>query len=150
MKLQETKKRRSVHSISFKDEDLNIIKLAAQQEGVSFASFLKNATLAYIRESLEYQRLVDSGELKETDKPIAEVISEFKDVIGKTIVSVNENHNERLRRMEWMLEQIVFILLVFNPPLAGSDEQKDAIVKLAKTRTKKVMDGYKEIIKNEG
>jgi len=145
MQTQETKKkRRSVHSISFKDEDLKIIKLAAQQEGVSFASFLKNATLAYIRESLEYQRLVESGELKETDKPIAEVIGDFKDAIGKTMVSVNENNNRKLKRLEWMVEQIIYILLVFNPPLAGSEEQKDAMLKLANKRTKNVLDDYKE------
>ncbi len=138
------KKRRTVHSISFKDDDLKIIKLAAQQEGVSFASFLKNATLAYIRESLEYQRLVESGELKETDKPIAEVINDFKDVIGKTMVSVNENDGRKLKRIEWMMEQIIFILLVFNPPLGGSEEQKDAILKLANKRTKNILDDYKE------
>ena len=138
------KKRRSVHSISFKDDDLKIIKLAAQQEGVSFASFLKNATLAYIRESLEYQRLVESGELKETDKPIAEVINDFKDAIGKTMVSINENNSRKLKRLEWMVEQIIFILLVFNPPLGGSEEEKDAILKLANRRTKKILDDYKE------
>ncbi len=138
------KKRRSVHSISFKDDDLKIIKLAAQQEGVSFASFLKNATLAYIRESLEYQRLVESGELKETDKPIAEVINDFKDAIGKTMVSINENNSRKIKRIEWVMEQIIFILLVFNPPLGGSEEQKDAILKLANRRTKKILDDYKE------
>src|ERR1700690_1829052 len=138
------KKRRSVHSISFKDDDLKIIKLAAQQEGVSFASFLKNATLAYIRESLEYQRLVESGELKESDKPIAEVINDFKDAIGKTMVSINENNSRKLKRIEWVMEQIIFILLVFNPPLGGSEEQKDAILKLANRRTKKILDDYKE------
>lgn len=138
------KKRRSVHSISFKDDDLKIIKLAAQQEGVSFASFLKNATLAYIRESLEYQRLVESGELKETDKPIVEVINDFKDAIGKTMVSINENNSRKLKRIEWVIEQIIFILLVFNPPLGGSEEQKDAILKLANRRTKKILDDYKE------
>jgi len=138
------KKRRSVHSISFKDDDLKIIKLAAQQEGVSFASFLKNATLAYIRESLEYRRLVESGELKETDKPIAEVINDFKDAIGKTMVSINENNSRKLKRIEWMMEQIIFILLIFNPPLAGSDEEQDAIVKLANKRVKRIMDQYKE------
>jgi hypothetical protein len=53
------KKRRTIHSISFKEDDLKIIQLAAQQEGISFAAFLKNATLEYIRESLEYQRLED-------------------------------------------------------------------------------------------
>src|ERR1700688_3711838 len=107
------KRRRTVHSISFKDDDLNIIKLAAEQEGVSFASFLKNAALAYIKESLQYQRLVESGELKDTDKPIAEVINDFKDAIGKTMVSINDNNSRKLKRIEWMMEQIIFILLVF-------------------------------------
>ena len=137
------KRRRTVHSISFNDEDRKIIQLAAQQEGVSFASFLKNATKAYIKESLEYQRLADTGELKETDKPIAEVISDFKDAIGKTIVSVNDNNSEKLRKIQWMIETIIFILLLFNPPLSGPDEQVDAIVKLANQRTKKVMEEYK-------
>ena len=141
--LVQKKKRRSVHSISFKDEDLNIIKLAAQQEGISFASFLKMATLSYIRESLEYQRLVDSGELKETDKSIAEVISDFKDAIGKTMVSMNENNSERLKRMEWILEQLIYLLLVFNPPLAGTDEEKQAIRAVANKRTKNIMESYK-------
>lgn len=119
-----------MHSISFKDDDLKIIKLAAQQEGVSFASFLKNATLAYIRESLEYKRLVESGELKETDKPIAEVIGDFKDAIGQTMVTINDNNSSSL--------------MVFNPPLAGSEEQKDAILKLANQRMKKIMSEFKE------
>jgi len=138
------KKRRTVHSISFKDDDLNIIKLAAQQERVSFASFLKNATLAYIKQSLEYQRLVESGELKETDKSIAEIINDFKDTIGQTMVSINENNNRKLKRIEWMIEEIIFILLVFNPPLAGSEEEKDAILKLANQRMKKIMSEFKE------
>jgi len=141
--LVQKKKRRSVHSISFKDEDLNIIKLAAQQEGISFASFLKTATLSYIKESLEYQRLVDSGELKETDKPITEVISDFKDAIGKTMISINEGNAERLKRMEWMLEQLVYLLLVFNPPLAGTEEEKQAIRAVANKRTKNIMESYK-------
>src|SRR5580704_1129334 len=105
------KKRRSVHSISFKDDDLKIIKLAAQQEGISFASFLKNAALAYIRESLEYRRLVESGELKETDKPIAEVIGDFKDTMGKTMMAINDNNSRRLKRMEWIIEKIIFIFM---------------------------------------
>jgi len=138
------KRRRTVHSISFKDDDLNIIKLAAEQEGVSFASFLKNATLAYISESLQYQRSVKSGELKETDKPIAEIISDFKDAIGKTMVTINENNNRKLKRIEWMIEEVIFILLVFNPPLAGSEEEKDAILKLANQRMKKIMSEFKE------
>ena len=54
-------KNRTVHSISFKDDDLKIIKLAAEQEGVSFASFVKNAALAYIRQSLEYQPWLNPG-----------------------------------------------------------------------------------------
>jgi len=138
------KKRRTVHSISFKDDDLKIIKLAAEQEGVSFASFLKNAALAYIKESLQYQRSVKSGELKETDKPIAEVINDFKDVIGKTMVAINDNNSRKLKRVEWMIEWVIYILLYFNPPAEGSDEQKDAVVKFTKQRVKNIMDQYKE------
>jgi hypothetical protein len=137
-------KRRTVHSISFKDDDLKIIKLAAQQEGVSFASFLKNAALTYIRESLEYQRLVESGELKETDKPIAEVIGDFKDTMGKSMMAINDNNSRRLKRIEWLIEKIIFILFIFNPPLECSPEKDEAIVKLALKRTKKIMDEYKE------
>ena len=138
------KKRRTVHSISFKEEDRRIIELAAKQEGVSFASFLKNATLAYIRESLEYQRLVQSGELKETDKPIAEVISDFKDAISSTMGVINENNSKRLRRIEWMIEEMIFIILYYNPPVDCSDEQTEARIKVSRNRAKRVISAYKE------
>lgn len=146
MKITEqiTNKRRTVHSISFKEEDRKIIELAAQQEGVSFASFLKNATLAYIRESLEYQRLVQSGELKETDKPIAEVISDFKDAIGSSMVAINENNSKRLRRIEWMIEKTMFILLFYNPILDCSDEERSARTEMSKIRVREILKGYKE------
>lgn len=146
MKITEqiTNKRRTVHSISFKEEDRKIIELAAQQEGVSFASFLKNATLAYIRESLEYQRLVQSGELKETDKPIAEVISDFKDAIGSSIVAINENNSKRLRKIEWMIEKTMFILLFYNPILDCSDEERSARTEMSKIRVREILKGYKE------
>ena len=138
------KRRRTVHSISFKDDDFNIIRLAAEQEGISFASFIKNAALAYIKDSLEYQRLVASGKLKETDKPIAEVIGDFKDAIGKTMASINDNNSKKLKRIEWMIEKVIYILLFFNPPMKGSDEETDAMVALTKKRLKNIMDQYKE------
>ena len=138
------KRRRTVHSISFKDDDLNIIKLAAQQEGVSFASFLKNAALAYIRQSLEYQRLVESGELKETDKPIAEVLGDFKDAIGQTMMAINDNNSKKLKRIEWMIEWVIYVLLYFNPPIEGGKEETSALIALTKKRVKNLMDQYKE------
>ena len=141
---QVTKKRRTVHSISFKEEDRKIIELAAKQEGVSFASFLKNATLAYIRESLEYQRLVQSGELKETDKPIAEVISDFKDAISSTMGAINENNSKRLRRIEWMIEKMMFINLFYNPILDCTDEERSARTEITKIRVREIFNGYKE------
>jgi len=85
----QNKNRRTVHSISFKDEDLKIIKLAAQQEGISFASFLKHATLEYIKESLEYQRLVDSGEMSKEQKAGPEAFSAFEETIKNTLLSIH-------------------------------------------------------------
>ena len=56
------KKRRTVHSISFKDEDLKIIQLAAQQEGVSFASFLKYATWSTSKSPLNISDWLNQGQ----------------------------------------------------------------------------------------
>ena len=101
------KKRRTVHSISFKDEDLKIIQLAAQQEGVSFASFLKYATLEYIKESLEYQRLVNSGAMnqEQKEKTVPEAMGVFEDTIKKTLLSMHESIKFQLRVIRWYAER---------------------------------------------
>ena len=128
------KKRRTVHSISFKDEDFKIIKLAAQQEGISFASFLKNATLEYIKESLEYQRLVDSGGLNKDQKAVSESFGAFEDTIKNTLLSMNENIGCRLKKIEWLVESVLYYQFYFNP--ATSEEERKNMAKLANHRMK--------------
>ena len=127
------KKRRTVHSISFKDEDLKIIKLAAQQEGISFASFLKHATLEYIKESLEYQRLVDSGQMSKVQKP-----TDFEDAIKSTLLSIYESITRKLKKIEWLTEHSIYYQFYFNP--VTPEEEKENKVKLAKYRMKVAMD----------
>ena len=138
------KKRRTVHSISFKDEDFKIINLAAQQEGISFASFLKNATLEYIRESLEYRRLVDSGGMSKEQKGVSESFGAFEDTISNTLLSMNENINSKLRRIDWMLENSLYYQFYFNRLMP--EEERVNMAKVAKQRMKLVMDRMKEEI----
>ena len=135
-------KRRTVHSISFKDEDLKIIKLAAQQEGISFASFLKNATLEYIKESLEYQRLVDSGALKKEQKAMLEAFGAFEETIRNTLLAMNENIKSRLRRIEWLAEHSIYYQFYFNGPTPEEDKKNK--VTLANQRMEAAMDWLKE------
>ena len=108
------KKRRTIHSISFKEDDLKIIQLAAQQEGISFAAFLKNATLEYIRESLEYQRLEDSGGMSKEQKAMPEAFSAFEDTIKGTLLSIHESINWKLKKIDWMLETHYFINFILT------------------------------------
>ncbi len=135
------KKRRTVHSISFKDEDFKIIKLAAEQEGISFASFLKNATLEYIKESLEYQRLVDSGGLNKDQKAVSESFGTFEDTIKNTLLSIHENINWKLKRIDWLLENSLYYQFYFNRLM--TEEEQNNMAKVANQRMKKVMDRMK-------
>ena len=128
------KKRRTVHSISFKDEDLKIIQLAAQQEGVSFASFLKYATLEYIKESLEYQRLVNSGAMEQgqKEKSIPETMAAFEDTIKKTLLSMHENTQFQLKLIRWYAERGLYYQFYYSqvvPP-----EERDERTRLARIR----------------
>ena len=128
------KKRRTVHSISFKDEDLKIIQLAAQQEGVSFASFLKYATLEYIKESLEYQRLVNSGAMsqEQKDKTVPEAMGAFEDTIKKTLFSMHENIKFQLRVIRWYAERGLYYQFYYSNVTVP--EERDERVRLAKIR----------------
>ena len=143
----EKKKRRTVHSISFKDEDFKIIKLAAEQEGISFATFLKNATLEYIKESLEYQRLVDSGGMNKEQKPMPEAFGAFEDTIKNTLLSIHENINWKLKRIDWMLENSLYYQFYFNRVMP--EEEQINMAKLANQRLKKAMERMKDEIKEE-
>ena len=127
-----------MHSISFKDEDFKIIKLAAQQEEISFASFLKRATLEHIKESLEYQRLLDSGQMKPEDKPVSESINDFKEAVTQALLSINENNKATLKRIEAVLGKILYCQLYFNPVVPEEEQTERA--RLAKIRMKKVME----------
>jgi len=141
------KKRRTVHSISFKDEDLKIIKLAAQQEGISFASFLKNATLEYIKESLEYQRLVDSGKLNGEQKAMPEGLGSFEETIKNTLLSIHESIKWKLNRIELLAEHSIYYQFYFNP--ATPEEDKKNKVMLANQRMEVAMDCLKEELGGE-
>jgi len=144
---KQTKKRRTVHSISFKDEDVKIIKLAAQQEGISFASFLKHATLEYIKESLEYQRLVDSGEMSKEQKAGPEAFSAFEETIKNTLLSMFESIDWRLKKIEWLTERSIYYQFYFNP--ATPEEDKNNKVTLANQRMKVAMDWLKKELGQE-
>ena len=128
------KKRRTVHSISFKDEDLKIIQLAAQQEGVSFASFLKYATLEYIKESLEYQRLVNSGAMgqEQKEKTVPEAMGVFEDTIKKTLLSMHESIKFQLRVIRWYAERGLYYQFYYSNVTVP--EERDERVRLAKIR----------------
>ena len=128
------KKRRSVHSISFKDEDLKIIQLAAQQEGVSFASFLKYATLEYIKESLEYQRLVNSGAMsqEQKEKTVPEAMGAFEDTIKKTLLSMHESIKFQLRVIRWYAERGLYYQFYYSNVTVP--EERDERARLAKIR----------------
>lgn len=143
------KKRRTVHSISFNDDDLKIIKLAAQQEGLSFASFLKNATLEYIKESLEYQRLVDSGAIKEQqkDKAIPDAMGTFENTVKNTLLSIHEQTKAKLRRIEWLVENNLYYQFYYNRMVP--DEELENTIKLATYRMKKTMERLKAEIGKE-
>jgi len=128
------KKRRTVHSISFKDEDLKIIQLAAQQEGVSFASFLKYATLEYIKESLEYQRLVNSGAMsqEQKEKTVPEAMGVFEDTIKKTLLSMHESIKFQLRVIRWYAERGLYYQFYYSNVTVP--EERDERATLAKIR----------------
>ena len=128
------KKRRTVHSISFKDDDLKIIQLAAQQEGVSFASFLKYATLEYIKESLEYQRLVNSGAMsqEQKDKTVPEAMGVLEDTIKKTLLSMHENIKFQLRVVRWYAERGLYYQFYYSQMTLP--EERDERATLAKIR----------------
>jgi len=138
----QSKKRRTVHSISFNDEDFKIIKLAAQQEGISFASFLKNATLEYIKESLEYQRLVDSGAMSKEQKATPEGFSAFEETIKNTLMSIHESIKLKLIRIEKLAENSIYYQFYFNP--ATPEEDKKNKFTLATQRMKVAMDWLEE------
>jgi len=123
-----------VHSISFKDEDLKIIQLAAQQEGVSFASFLKYATLEYIKESLEYQRLVNSGAMsqEQKDKTVPEAMGVLEDTIKKTLLSMHENIKFQLRVVRWYAERGLYYQFYYSQMTLP--EERDERATLAKIR----------------
>jgi hypothetical protein len=141
------KKRRTIHSISFKEDDLKIIQLAAQQEGISFAAFLKNATLEYIRESLEYQRLEDSGGMSKEQKAMPEAFSAFEDTIKGTLLSIHESINWKLKKIDWMLEHSLFYQFYFNRVM--SEEERVNMAKVAQQRMKTIMGIMKEEIGQE-
>jgi len=128
------KKRRTVHSISFKDEDLKIIQLAAQQEGVSFASFLKFATLEYIKESLEYQRLVSSGAMsqEQKEKTTSEAMGALEDTIKKTLLSMHESIKFQLRVIRWYAERGLYYQFYYSNVTVP--EERDERARLAKIR----------------
>ena len=139
------KKRRTVHSISFKDEDLKIIKLAAQQEGISFASFLKHATLEYIKESLEYQRLVDSGQMSKEAKADSGDLAAFEETIKNTLLEMYKNFKGKLERIEWLAENSIYYQFYFNP--ATPEEEKRNKALLANQRMKTLADRIKDELK---
>ena len=128
------KKRRTVHSISFKDEDLKIIQLAAQQEGVSFASFLKYATLEYIKESLEYQRLVSLGAMDpaQKEKTIPETMAAFEETIKNTLLSIHENLEFKLKVIMWYAQHGLYYQFYYNQVVPTEERNNKA--KLAKIR----------------
>ncbi len=128
------KKRRTVHSISFKEEDLKIIQLAAQQEGVSFASFLKYATLEYIKESLEYQRLVSSGEMDQgqKEKTATESMGALEETVKNTLLSMHESIQYQLRVIRWYAQHGLYYQFYYNQVVPAEDRESKA--KLAKIR----------------
>jgi hypothetical protein len=147
MEEQTMKKRRTVHSISFKDEDLKIIKLAAQQEGISFASFLKHATLEYIKESLEYQRLVDSGQMSKEAKADSGDLAAFEETIKNTLLEMYKNFKGKLERIEWLAENSIYYQFYFNP--ATPEEEKRNKALLANQRMKTLADRIKDELRQE-
>jgi hypothetical protein len=88
-------------------------ELLSQQEGISFASFLKHATLEYIKESLEYQRLVDSGEMSKQQNAVPEAFSSFEETINNTLLSMYESINRMLNKIEWLAENGIYYQFYF-------------------------------------
>jgi len=143
------KKRRTVHSISFKDDDFKIIQLAAQQEGISFASFLKYATLEYIKESLEYQRLVKSGAMsqEQKEKTVPEAMGVFEDTIKKTLLSIHENIKFQLRVIRWYAERGLYYQFYYSQMTVP--EERDERAKLAKIRMDSVTDELVKLLDSD-
>ena len=134
-----------VHSIRFDETTYNLIKAAASQEGMSFAKFLKSATVTYIQHSSAYQEILNSinpDDLDSAEKTFSDGITEIKEAMGKTIMVMNESLEKRLNLLEAIMRRGIYAQMYFAPELTA--EQMVNAPELAKTRTTTLLEKIDE------
>jgi hypothetical protein len=103
--------------------------------------------LEYIKESLEYKRLVDSGEMSKQQNAVPEAFSTFEETINNTLLSMYESINKRLKKIEWLAENGIYYQFYFHP--STTEEEREGKSKLANERMMMLENRMKEEIRPE-
>ena len=129
-----------VHSIRFDEATYNLIKAAASQEGMSFATFMKSATVTYIQNASAFQEILTSinpDDLDSAQKTFSDSIHEVKESISSSVVGLKQSMEKRLNLIETILRRSIYAQFYFAPKLA--EEEKSEATKRAKINMERLL-----------
>ncbi len=137
MEEKETETQSVIRSIRFKKKTYDALKCAADRSGIPFATYLKEAALAYMQAASQHEDLmlaIDLEKPQEAEKMFFDALHEIRDVLMQTLIGKDQALHQKIDRLQTFIEAAIYYQMHYFPKMSA-DKIPDAI-NLARERIK--------------
>ena len=137
MEEKETETQSVIRSIRFTKKTYDALKCAADRSGIPFATYLKEAALAYMQAASQHEDLmlaIDPQNPVAAQKTFFDSLHEIRDVLTQTLVGKDKALHQKIDRLQAFIEAAIYYQMHYFPKMSP-DKIPDA-VNLARERIK--------------
>ena len=149
MEEKETETQSVIRSIRFTKKTYDALKCAADRSGVPFATYLKEAALAYMQAASQHEDLmlaIDPQNPVMAQKTFFDSLHEIRDVLTQTLVGKDQALHQKIDRLQAFIEAAIFYQMHYLPRI--SPDKINDTIHLAKERMKYLREQIEQMAKS--